>query len=569
LFGRVFVPWLFNLRKNTSLAMRKRALLLVCSVCTTQEVGVQCAIRHTADNAQQTGQQPVRPITAIAALLLRCSMPAGWQVSGAARTCICLKTRIGNRDRSCSADLTRRIARPGAEVSEVAGRRLEPVRRHSPVQRMRRSGSAPMMVEIANVLGPAVILLAVTLLFNLHYVVLGRPFLEGLLTSRPVVALSNKLTAIGVKYQASKAGVPQANRTETYRFGASQGKVDIYEPQEGSAEADGPRPAVLYFHSGGFLFGDRILGVGVCAWLASHGALCLSASYRVTNSGAGVAGCIEDAWAVLRWTRSNAGRLNIDPSRIIVAGDSAGGLLATALATGLDPKSREPIDGSELPAAVVASWPATCLESRRFAPLRSENGTWEPTPAGKDFLVPSAFVPPEYRDTASTTQARLRTVLAGGLLGFGRRAFGLLPATEAEQWPADDGASVSPLRLADRAGLPPILLLSGAADQIVPCTQTSQFAETAQAAGNEVAQLIFEDAIHGGGAVNCATGRRAALTFLRHHKLLQGPEKDEDDPRDAIGGLLRALNQRAIEYEPLQFRPAEHGRATLRVRPVS
>jgi acetyl esterase/lipase len=69
-----------------------------------------------------------------------------------------------------------------------------------------------------------------------------------------------------------------------------------------------------------------------------------------------VAGCIEDSWAVLEWTRANAARLNIDPTRIviagnlnlnlnrnlnidptriIIAGDSAGGLLATALGTGL------------------------------------------------------------------------------------------------------------------------------------------------------------------------------------------------------------------------------------------
>ena len=49
-----------------------------------------------------------------------------------------------------------------------------------------------------------------------------------------------------------------------------------------------------------------------------------------------------------------------------------------------------------------------------------------------------------------------------------------------------------------------MLLLAGDRDQVVPCEQTQRFADTARAAGNDVTVLVFEGAVHGGGALNCA-----------------------------------------------------------------
>ena len=268
--------------------------------------------------------------------------------------------------------------------------------------------------------------LTIVLTFNLHYVCLGRPFLEGPLTSRPVLAVGNRVVGKLVRLMMSKQGVPQPDRTETY----CNGRIDIFEPDSGStaspnephtviepdsgstASPSEPRTAVIYFHSGAFIAGDRAFGAGMCGFLASHGVLCMSASYRLTNSGAGVAGCVEDAWAVLRWTRANAGRLNIDPAKIVVAGDSAGGLLATALGTGLGADVPTGMGGfnavgrAELPAAVIGNWPATALGSRTYVPKRDEHGGWEATAAGKDFLVPNAFVPSRYM--AHTHKWRLR-----------------------------------------------------------------------------------------------------------------------------------------------------------------
>lgn len=414
-----------------------------------------------------------------------------------------------------------------------------------------------------------VALLASALLLNLHYPLFGRPLLEGPTTSRPVLSAFNFLAGrVLIPRIMAKEGVPRPDRTEAY---SGRCKVDIYEPVSG--EGDQLRPAVLYFHSGGFIAGHRSMGGGMCGWLASHGAVGLSASYRLTNSGAGVAGCIEDAWSLLRWTRANAARLRIDPSRIVVAGDSAGGLLATALATGLGGAvptglgGQAPIDPAMLPAAVVASWPVTSLGSRSYAPRKAPDGAWESTPAAESFRVENVFVPSgKYGHSAEATQARLRTVLAGGLLCFGRRLHGLLPA--GPRYPVDDAASVSPLRAAHRENLPPMLLLTAEADPVVPCEQTSRFAEVARRSGNEVAQIIFEEADHGGGGVNSEIGRKATLDFLRHHNLLQGAPHDEDDPRDAIGGTMRAFGMQPRQYAPLDFRAAVHGRSTLRARLV-
>lgn len=114
----------------------------------------------------------------------------------------------------------------------------------------------------------------------------------------------------------------------------------------------------------------------------------------------------------------------------------------------------------------------------------------------------------------------------------------------------------------------------------MPIEQTARFAEAAQAAGNACTHLVFDGAGHGGGALNCAAGREAALRFLDHHALLRsavrapaadGPRgaADATDPRDAMGGAMRAFKLGPAEYayeDGAPFRPAVHGRATMRLR---
>jgi acetyl esterase len=97
-----------------------------------------------------------------------------------------------------------------------------------------------------------------------------------------------------------------------------------------SAEPD--QPAVVYFHGGGFVIGSLESHDGTCRRLA-HGAGCtlISVDYRLAPESKFPA-AVDDAYAATAWVADNAAALKIDPSRIAVAGDSAGGNLAAVVA---------------------------------------------------------------------------------------------------------------------------------------------------------------------------------------------------------------------------------------------
>lgn len=93
-----------------------------------------------------------------------------------------------------------------------------------------------------------------------------------------------------------------------------------------------PAPAVLYFHGGGFTLGDVRTAHAGCALLAHHGrCVVINAEYRLAPEHPFPA-APEDAVAVFRDVRARAAALGIDPHRLAVAGDSAGGNLAAVIA---------------------------------------------------------------------------------------------------------------------------------------------------------------------------------------------------------------------------------------------
>ncbi len=103
--------------------------------------------------------------------------------------------------------------------------------------------------------------------------------------------------------------------------------VRVYTPAAG-----GPHPALVYYHGGGWVIGDLETHDGICRALANHaGCVVASVDYRLApESKYPVA--VEDAYAALTWLVESAGRLAIDPRRVAVGGDSAGGNLATVAA---------------------------------------------------------------------------------------------------------------------------------------------------------------------------------------------------------------------------------------------
>lgn len=94
----------------------------------------------------------------------------------------------------------------------------------------------------------------------------------------------------------------------------------------------GPAPLLIFFHGGGFVYCDVETHDALCRSLAADGR-CLVASidYRLAPE-YGFPAAPDDALAATKWLIGHARELNVDPRRIAVGGDSAGGNLAAGVA---------------------------------------------------------------------------------------------------------------------------------------------------------------------------------------------------------------------------------------------
>jgi acetyl esterase len=103
--------------------------------------------------------------------------------------------------------------------------------------------------------------------------------------------------------------------------------VRVYSPG-----GPGPHPALVYYHGGGWVIGDLYTHDGFCRSL-TNAARCVvvSVDYRLAPEFKYPV-AVEDSYAALVWTVASAARLGVDPRRVAVGGDSAGGNLATVVA---------------------------------------------------------------------------------------------------------------------------------------------------------------------------------------------------------------------------------------------
>jgi len=103
--------------------------------------------------------------------------------------------------------------------------------------------------------------------------------------------------------------------------------VRVYTP-----EGRGPRPGLVYFHGGGWVICDLDMYDVVCSALARRsGAVVVSVNYRLAPEHKFPAAVV-DCYAATLWTAANAARLGIDPQRLCLGGDSAGGNLTAVIA---------------------------------------------------------------------------------------------------------------------------------------------------------------------------------------------------------------------------------------------
>ena len=105
--------------------------------------------------------------------------------------------------------------------------------------------------------------------------------------------------------------------------------LSIFAPAGGDPSS--AAPCVYWMHGGGMVMGNRFAQLDIpLEWLDQFGAVVVTVDYRLAPESTGTT-LVDDCYQGLRWIAANADELGIDPSRIIVAGASAGGGLTAGI----------------------------------------------------------------------------------------------------------------------------------------------------------------------------------------------------------------------------------------------
>jgi acetyl esterase/lipase len=211
------------------------------------------------------------------------------------------------------------------------------------------------------------------------------------------------------------------------------------------------RPAILWIHGGAWVGGTTDGFMPLARYCASRGLVAFNVTYRLAKPGSvTVADCVADCRSALRYVRAHAAELGVDPARIAVAGDSAGGHLAATLGTDTGPS--HPDD------APAVSGRANAL--LLFNPIVDmTEADWIRYAVGGPALADKKNTP---RPAAPEDVALARSLSP---------LFDVVP------------------------GQPPALLLHGRADRIVPISQAERFAAAYRAAGNRIDFTVVEGGV--------------------------------------------------------------------------
>ena len=155
------------------------------------------------------------------------------------------------------------------------------------------------------------------------------PTTQDLSSLEAVQAARSGMRLMMVQKPADRDDVRMEDRRAPGPNGAPDVAVRIYWPKAG---ASAPRPGVFEIHGGGFMMGDIAMMDPWCQRVAAEiDAVVVSVEYRLAPEHPFPAG-LEDCYAALVWTATEAKKLGIDPERLAIAGQSAGGGLAAATA---------------------------------------------------------------------------------------------------------------------------------------------------------------------------------------------------------------------------------------------
>src|SRR4051794_13750969 len=150
------------------------------------------------------------------------------------------------------------------------------------------------------------------------------------LASPPMLALTPRAARALMEAETRSLGAPaRVGRVEDRTIPGPAGTIRI---RVTAPEGDGPFPALVYFHGGGWVVGSIATHDAVCrAITRDAGVAVVSVEYRLAPEHPFPA-AVEDAYAATAWVAAHGPTIGVDPARIAVGGDSAGGNLAATVA---------------------------------------------------------------------------------------------------------------------------------------------------------------------------------------------------------------------------------------------
>ncbi len=252
----------------------------------------------------------------------------------------------------------------------------------------------------------------------------------------------------GVRMERDLAYVPGGDEAQ---------RLDLYLPELSS---ESPLPLIVHIHGGGWMGGSKF----PCPFvgMVARGYAVASVEYRFSQK-AKFPAQIQDCQAAIRWLRANAGKYQIDPEKVGVVGGSAGGHLSALVGTAGGTGTFPPIGGNEDQSDRVQ---AVC---DIYGPA---DFTTVVKQAAEDKNVKNIFEFNSPKDPYSSL-------------------IGVPLETEAKS------RAVSPVTYVSEDD-PPILILHGTHDALVPYAQSVQFAEVLKAKGVPVWLQTLPGAGHGG-----------------------------------------------------------------------
>ncbi len=143
----------------------------------------------------------------------------------------------------------------------------------------------------------------------------------------------NNVASSAPNLTISQQVLPKAYTPESAPDGVP---VRIYTPASSNTTnlaTDGTRPAIVYYHGGGWVIGSLNVYEPSAKALADRtGAIVFSVDYRLASETMNkFPAAHEDAYAAYKYVRDNAAALKVNPTKIAVAGESAGGNMAAAV----------------------------------------------------------------------------------------------------------------------------------------------------------------------------------------------------------------------------------------------